>query len=259
MINSRPLVQELPTENDIDGASGARLFSFEAYAKGNSSEFPYNVVNEKIASELARLVGLPVPEILLYQHRDEWLFFSRAVTTAKSGKSKPPGTSTDVAEAIANWPGLLEETVCFDLFVCNNDRDPQRSGGNFLCDAQKQLWLIDFGNALFYRPSDKGRIEPGIPRLRSIENDLQALFDKRYGFLEHCRTWEAMQRSFERIREIPDYFIENTIARLPDQLLSGEEREFSIEFLLRRKTQMESIVRKNAHRFQQLTIPSKSH
>lgn len=256
MTNPLPILQELPSEQDIGGASGAQRFLLQAYGKKNSDEFPYNVPNEKIASELARIVGLPVPEVLLYQHRGEWMFFSRSVGTVDSGESRPPGTSSDVAKAIANWPGIIEETVCFDLFVCNNDRDPQRSGGNFLCDEQGQLWLIDYGNALFYRPSDRGRIQPGISRLQSIEADFSALFDKPYGFLESCRTWEAMQRAFERIAAIPDYFVENTISRLPNGLLTGAEQDFAVAFLNRRKGQMETIIRTNAEHFPNLVIPS---
>lgn len=254
MSELRPLVQELPTEHNIGGASGARLFSFEAYGKGNKPDFPYNVVNEKIAGDLARMVGLPVPEGLLYQHLGEWMFFSRAVVTAVSGETPPPGTARDMQKSIDNWPGIFEEMLCFDLFVCNNDRNPR----NFLCDPQKKLWLIDFGNALFYRPSDEGRIQPGIPRLRAVEADLGALFDKPYGVgvLERCRTWEAMERGFERIGRIPDYYIENTIQRLPEELLEIAERDFLIEFLARRKTQMESIVRDNAIQFPYLKIPA---
>lgn len=233
-----PLLQEMPNEQDIGGASGARLFQITAIGKGNSEDFPYNVVNEKIASELARLVGLPVPEVVLMQHRDEWMFFSRAVSTVALGQSKPPGTARDVATAIANWPGITEQMVCLDLFVCNNDRNP----GNFLCDSQKQLWLIDYGNALFYRHRPQSNIVAGIPRLEAVEKDLNALFDKPHDSLQYCKSWEAMQRGFERIAAIPDYFIEHTVSRLPRGLVSDEEAEFVTDFLCRRKTRMESIV-----------------
>lgn len=244
-------MQEVPPEQDIGGASGAQRFYLLAYGKGNSQAYPYNVPNEKTACELARAVGLPVPEILLHQNRGQWLFLSRAVGTVESGESRPPGTARDVQNAIAKSPGIIEEMVCFDLFVCNNDRNP----GNFLCDSQGQLWLIDFGNALFYRPGSNGLIQAGIPRLEAVEKDLSALFDKPYDFLDQCRDWQAMRRAFERIAGIPDYFIENTITRLPADLLTDAERDFAIKFLKRRKEQMEIIVRRNAQRLPNLTIP----
>ncbi len=251
MSNSPPLLQELPTEQDIGGASGVRRLYVLTYGKENSEQFPYNIPNEKISSELARVAGLPVPEVVLHQHRGQWLFLSRAVETVESGESRPPGTSSDVAKAIANSPGLIEEMVCFDLFVCNNDRNP----GNFLCDAEKNVWLIDFGNSLFYRPSGRGQIQAGVSRLKSVEEQLDALFDKPYSFLRECHTWDAMQRSFQRIAAIPEYFIENTINRLPRDLLTESEREFSIDFLNRRKTSMEQIVRDNSRLFPNLEIP----
>ena len=253
MSNPLPILQELPSEQEIGGASGARLFQFLAYGKGNSEDYPYNVPNEKIASELARLIGLPVPEILLMDHQNQWMFFSRSVATTESGEAKPPGTSQNVADAIANSPGIIEEMVCLDLFVCNNDRNP----GNFLCDSGGQLWLIDYGNSLFYRPSGGGKIQPGIPRLQAVEADLNALFDKPHDALKLCKTWDAMERGFERIAGIPDYFIENTINRLPRALLTDQERDFATEFLCRRKTRMERIVLDNKERFPDLVIPSR--
>lgn len=251
MASTLPILQELPPEQDIGGASGAQRFYLLAYGKGNSEKYPYNVPNEKIACDLARVAGLPVPEGLLYQHRGDWLFLSRSIGTIESGEPKPPGTARDVQNAIAKSPGFIEEMVCFDLFVCNNDRNP----GNIICDSEGQLWLIDYGNALFYRPSNKGIIQPGVPRLEAVGKDLDALFDKPYDFLDQCRDWEAMHRACERITGIPDYFIENTIGRLPRDLLLAGERDFAIRFLKQRQEQMEIIVRKNAHRFPNLTIP----
>ncbi len=252
MSEQPPLLQEIPGQQEIGGASGARLFNFRAYGKGNFGDYPYNVLNEKIASELARIVGLPVPEVLLYRHRDEWLFLSRAIGTAASGESRPPGTSRDVANAVLNQPGLIEEMVCFDLFICNNDRNP----GNLLVDAEKRFWLIDFGNALFYRPSGGGKIIPGIPRLQTIEADLEALFDKPYGnFMDSCTAWDGMRRACDRIAGIPSYFIEATIARLPADLLTDAEREYAIDFLNRRKDQMEQLIRREFKRFPRLMIP----
>jgi hypothetical protein len=188
---------------------------------------------------------------MLVKHRDKWLFLSRAVATTSLGQSAAPGTSTDVRNAIDSMPGLIEEMVCLDLFVCNNDRNP----GNFLCDDDKQLWLIDFGNALLYRPRTAVGINPGIPRLRAVEENLSALFDLPYPFLELCHSWEGMDKGCKRIASIPDYFIESTVSRLPLTVLGVAEREFLIDFLIRRKGLMESIIRQNAALFSNLTIP----
>lgn len=247
-----PILQEVADADEIGGASGARLFQFLAYGKGNSKKFPYNVVNEKIASELARVVGLPVPEVLLVEHRGEWLFLSRSVAQTKDGETKPLGTAQNVADAVNRSPGIMEEAVCFDLFVCNNDRN----GGNFLCDAYGQLWLIDYGNSLFYRPRQDPLVEMGIARLQAVDKSLNARFDKPYALFPTCKNWEAMQRGFGKIAAIPDYFIENTVDRLPTGLISEKEKEFVTEFLCKRKKNMETIVRGHAHLFVNLVVPN---
>ncbi len=135
--------------------------------------------------------------------------------------------------------------VCFDLFVGNNDRKPD----NLLADEENQVWLIDQGNALFYRPRHKAKIQSGIPRLRSIEEKLDNLFDLPHAYLDHCKTWQAIDQCCERISNIPDYFIEATIEALPDDAASREEKDFLMNFLSRRKKEVASLFEKYPHLF----------
>lgn len=180
------------------------------------------------------------------------MMFSRFVSSKNSGEVGPPGTSQEVAKIFNNRPGLLESMVCFDLFVGNNDRKPD----NLLSDEENRVWLIDQGNALFYRPRTKARIQCGIPRLRSIEENLNNLFDLSHAYLEHCKTWQAIEECCERIANIPDYFIEATIKALPDDATSPDEKDFLMEFLSRRKTEVASLFEKYPHLFP--SLPARS-
>jgi len=83
-----------------------------------------------------------------------------------------------------NHPGEIEGMICFDLFACNNDRR-RKKGGNLIVDNHDgKIWMIDHANSLFYRPRKEGNIVAGIPRLQSVQNNLNLLFDKPYDYLD---------------------------------------------------------------------------
>lgn len=182
-MNRHPLTLEIP-QDELAGASGARMFYVLTVGKRNTPEYPYSVANEKIASELGRVIGLRIPEILLYRIADDWLAFSHFIRQTESGESVPAGTAAEIAAFFQEHPAELHGMICFDLFVCNNDRKTD----NLIIGEDKKVWLIDHANALFYRPT--GAIQPGIPRLQSISSDLTAMFDKPHRFIEALDTWE---------------------------------------------------------------------
>lgn len=240
-----PLVVQLPSDFPTDGKTGGSYFHVLTYGKAHSEKYPYTVPNEKISSELGRAIGLPLPEILLYRLGDELMMFSRFVSSGDSGQVGPPGISQDVAKFFNNSPGLLERMVCLDIFICNNDRKPD----NLMADEEGRAWLIDQGAALFYRPRLSANIRAGIPRLIAVENNLDELFDKPHAYLEHCKTWQAIDECCERIANIPRYFIEATVEAMPDDAMSREEKDFLIEFLNRRKTQIAQLFPRYPHLF----------
>jgi hypothetical protein len=238
MKNRPPLVWELPPD-ELGGASGSRLFYVLTIGKRNTPEYPYCIANEKIASELGRVIGLRIPEVLLYPLADEWYGFSHFIRQTESGESIPEGTAADIADFFSMNPEELHGMLCFDLFVCNNDRKTD----NLIVSEDKKVWYIDHANALFYRPS--GDIQAGIPRLRSIEHDLVAMFDKRHHFIEALTSWQHIQMWCERISRIPSHFTRSVIENLPKAVLRHDERLYLFEFLERRKNQMRAIIEGN--------------
>ncbi len=223
------------------------MFYVLTIGKRNTSEYPYSVANEKVASELGRVIGLRIPEILLYRVADEWLAFSHFIRQTESGESVPAGTAAEIANFFQENQEELHGMICFDLFVCNNDRRTD----NLILGDDNKVWLIDHGNSLFYRPA--GAIPSGIPRLQSIRGNLAALLDKPHRFIEALTKWEHIDTWCDRISQIPAHFTQLVIESLPDGILSKEERKFLFEFLEERKDGMRSLIHENHSLFPRLT------
>ncbi|HMH43866.1 MAG TPA: hypothetical protein VK557_10315 [Pyrinomonadaceae bacterium] len=241
-LRNHPLIQELPPD-ELGGASGARAFYVYTVGKRNTPEYPYSVANEKVASELGRVIGLRIPEVLLYRDTGEWLAFSHFIARTESGETVPEGTAAEIAGFFERNPLELHGMICFDLFVCNNDRKTD----NLLVGDDQKVWLIDHANSLFYRPA--GEIRPGIARLTSVENDLKAMFDKPHRFIGALNSWEHIDTWCERFSQIPSYFIQSIIENLPEGILTETERAFLFEFLERRKNRMGAIIQENQRLF----------
>jgi hypothetical protein len=193
-MNRHPLTWEL-AQDELGGASGARLFYVLTVGKRNLAEYPYNVTNEKIASELGRVIGLRIPEVVLNHVAGDWHAFSRFVRHTESGETVPEGTAVEIRDFFGMYPTELQGMICFDLFVCNNDRKTD----NLIVGEDNKVWLIDHGNALFYRPA--GAVQAGIPRLSSIRADLSAMLDKPHHFLTALDSWEHIDKWCGRISQ----------------------------------------------------------
>ncbi|MDQ1638262.1 MAG: hypothetical protein QOF62_1601 [Pyrinomonadaceae bacterium] len=245
MRTQPPLILEVP-QDDLGGASGARRFYVLAVGKRNSEDYPYTVANEKIASELGRAIGLRIPEVVLHRLRDEYHAFAYYIIETESGETVPEGTAAEIADFYQANPADLHGMVCFDLFICNNDRKPD----NLVIGKDKKVWLIDHANSLFYRPT--GSVKPGIPRLIAVEHDLRAMFDKPHGFIKALHSWEYTDMWCARISQIPSHFIRSIIDNLPNGILNEEERGFLFEFLERRKKNMQNMIGRHRSIFAEL-------
>jgi hypothetical protein len=233
-----PLTVELPSD-ELGGASGAKYFHVLTVGKRNTPEYPYSVANEKISSELGRAIGLRVPEVLLYPVGGDWYSFSRFTRQTDSGETVPEGTAREIKGFFDDHPSDLHGMICFDLFVCNNDRKPDA----FVIGEDQKVWLIDHGNALFYRPT--GGTQPGIPRLLAVKDDLNAMLDKEHRFVGELKSWEHIDMWCDRISQIPSYFIHFVIDNLPHRILNSDERQFLYQFLEERKLSMRSLIEGN--------------
>ncbi len=235
MISRHPLTWELPSD-ELGGASGASYFYVLTIGKRDTTEYPYAVANEKIASELGRAIGLRIPEVLLYPVAGDWYSFSHFIRQTESGETEPEGTAREIATFFAENPTELQGMILFDLFICNNDRKTD----NFVIGEDQKVWLIDHANALFYRHT--GGSQHGISRLLAIKHDLSTMLDKPHRFIEALNSWEHIDMWCDRISQIPPYFIRAVVDNLPVGILNGDERDFLYDFLQERKLSMRSVI-----------------
>lgn len=245
MRNRPPSIWELPPD-PLAGSSGAAAFYALAVGKRNTADYPYTVPNEKVCSEIGRVIGLRIPEVLLYRFAGEWWVFSHFINQTDSEESPPEGTAGQIAEYFEHNPSELNGMVCFDLFVCNNDRKTD----NLVLGEDNRVWLIDHANALFYRPT--GTTAAGIPRLASLEGNLAAMLDKPHRFLEALNSWSDVDMWCERISQIPSYFIRTVIDSLPAGTIRDDERDYLVDFLEKRKRLMRAIIEDNKSFFPML-------
>jgi hypothetical protein len=122
---------------------------------------PRALVAELIAGELARALGLPVPELVLVEFDPriavaepdpEIQDLLRASAGLNVGMDfLPAALPYNELEPLA--PDLAADVVWFDGLVLNADRTPRNPN---LLHWHRSLWLIDHG-ACFFRHHDAGR------------------------------------------------------------------------------------------------------
>jgi hypothetical protein len=135
------------------------------------------LVAELASGEIARALGLPVPELVFAEldadlartEPDPEIF---ALIRASAGLNLAldylPGSVTFDPVVEAPTPDLASRIVWFDAYVTNVDRSV-RNTNMLMC--HRQLWLIDHGATLYFHHSpgwaaDRGRARDPFPLIR---------------------------------------------------------------------------------------------
>lgn len=202
----------------------------------------YELFNEAVAIELARLCGLPVLDQFFYMH-DNDLY---SVTPRIGNHKIPPPPENQLLEILSANPELSHGMVLFDLWVANNDRRPANI--QYGREAES-IYLIDFGNALLYRAQNKG-----MARLDDLEQHPENQYmepGKKYGYTELLIDPVCVDRWHERFLSIPEWMIENVVSRGNELILMGlsvvepspgaiKDRVYS--FLMKRRELLKTLV-----------------
>lgn len=135
-------------------ANDGRLYVVKFRGAGQG---PLAIVAEIVAGEIARELGLRVPEIVLMKvdasfgraERDPEI---RDLLRASTGLNAalaflPEATTFDAAAGDSADPAFASLTVWFDAFVLNVDRTSRNANILWCRDA---LWLIDHGASLYF-------------------------------------------------------------------------------------------------------------
>ncbi len=234
MIYETGLILSPMTEEE--GGKGATS-TFQMKVRGKPSRIdqksPYEVFNESVASDLARYLGLPVPDTWVFPIENEYHCIRPELVFGE-----PPPTEFEIQNALTSDKNFCCGMICCDLWVANNDR----KGDNILYDKENErFWLIDFGNSLLYRGESAG-----IKRLKEIEGDPGKLFDKEYRYSDLLENSSDLTKWINKIESVPDWMIENSVETAKKTLENSEVSDTEVpeitKFLINRKNRIKKII-----------------
>jgi len=177
------------------------------------------LVAELLAGELARALGLPVPEIVFVEVAAELARTEpdpeiqdliRASAGLNLALDYLPGSIAFDPAAERVEPGLASAVVWFDAYVTNVDRTARNT--NMLM-WHRRLWLIDHGAALYFHHAWDNYLERSRSPFKQIREHVLLPFASE---LE-----EADARLAALVT--PD-LIEELLSLIPDGWLEGETR-----------------------------------
>ena len=181
---------------------------------------PRALVAELVSGEIARALGLPVPEIVFAEldpdlARTEPDPEIHALILDSAGLNLAldylPGSVT--YDPLVDTPdaGLASRIVWFDGYVTNVDRTVRNT--NMLM-WHRRLWLIDHGATLYFHhaagwESDRGRSQEPFPMIKS------------HVLRQHARVLKTVDEAMADVL-VPSV-IEAIVAWIPDSWLTAEE------------------------------------
>src|SRR2546421_1026830 len=138
---------------------------------------PKALIAELVAGEIARALGLPVPEIVFMEldpvlGRTEPDFEIQELIKASAGLNLaldflPGALAFDVLDAYNLEPLLASSILWFDAYVTNVDRTPRNTNMLFW---HRRLMLIDHGASLYFHHVDGHYRERSRTPFTSIKN-----------------------------------------------------------------------------------------
>jgi hypothetical protein len=194
------------------------------------------LIAELVAGEIARALGLPIPEIVFVEldatlARTEPDPEIQDLIKASAGLNLAldylPGSVT--FDPLAEKPDgeLASSIVWFDGFVTNVDRTPRNAN---LLVWHRKLWLIDHGAALYFHHDWEnflGRATQNFPMI------------KDHVLLPYADRIEEMDATLSERLTLP--IMQNIVARIPDSWLgdmpfasADAHRQAYLDYLVRR-------------------------
>jgi hypothetical protein len=175
------------------------------------------LIAELVAGELARVAGLPVPEIVFVEldadlartePDPEIQHLIRASAGLNLALDYLPGSVT--FDPVVEKPDarLASAIVWFDAFVSNVDRTARNTN---LLVWHRKLWLIDHGAALYFHHNWDGYLERATDPFARIRDHVLL------PFASELREADVRMSAL-LTREV----IEPVVARIPDAWLGGD-------------------------------------
>ncbi|HEY4346825.1 MAG TPA: HipA family kinase [Gaiellaceae bacterium] len=198
---------------------------------------PKMLVAEIVAGELARALGLPVPELVLVEldpaiGRSEPDAEIQDLLLASEGTNLgldflPGSLPFSPAAGPPPDPGFAADVVWFDALVTNIDRTAQNPN---LLGWHRRIWLIDHGAALYWHHSPERQPDPHSP-FAPIANHVLLPFASSIAAADRRLAPQVTQTVVEEIiRTVPGQWLEN-----------GDPRMY-VDYLMRRLEEPRSFV-----------------
>jgi hypothetical protein len=211
---------------------------------------PKALIAELVAGEIARLAGLPVPEIVFAQlppdlARTEPDAEIQSLIAASSGLNLAldylPGSVTFDPLVFTPDSRLASAIVWFDAFVCNVDRTARNV--NMLM-WHRRLWLIDHGAALYFHHAWNNRDEHARSPFALIRDHVLL---KAAGELEEIDAEMALRLKADKIAAIVELIPDDWLADDPGFESRAQQRDAYLNFFTERLASSNVFVREAMH------------
>jgi hypothetical protein len=227
------------------GVSESQIVSIPGVAKKNCPAAPYCVANEWVCGEIGRFLGLSVPPAgVFYPPKGNDLLFA-SLDFNLTGGTLPPVNATKCAVVLPEESAGL---LLFDILIANSDRH----GRNFSVDYSSKppkMNVFDHGHAMFGKDSGEGAARLARLRDRLAISAGSRTAGNRHCLLDQVDTDVHFGRRIERIRQIPNYVIEDLCSELPGLGCTKPEAVAAEDFLKHRREKLSQIVEENKSQF----------
>ncbi|MGI4750621.1 MAG: HipA family kinase [Janthinobacterium lividum] len=208
------------------------------------------LIAELIGGEMARLLGLKVPELVFAtldpafgrteadEEIQDLLKFSVGLNLALHYLSS---AITFDATVTSVEPKLASQIVWLDCLLTNVDRTPRNT--NMLI-WHKELWLIDHGAALYFHHSWDNWKEQALRPFVQIKDHVLLPFASELDLVDHeFRAVLTAEKIQAIVALIPDEWLINE----NDAISAAEKRQVYVQFLLLRIASSEIFVKEAQH------------
>jgi hypothetical protein len=197
---------------------------------------PYDVVNEYVCGELAKLIRLPVPPSFLGRRAGDTLPYFCSPNFNLAGENAPP---IDAARAVEEQPDVCTGVLAFDIWIANSDRHDKnlayrRSG------VGRGVHVFDHSHALF-RESNSLTMHEGGLGITGADRP-----HNRHCLLDALQTAEFFPKWIRRVQGVADEYIEEVLREAVSIGLPPLLAEQGASFLKRRRDTLNDLI--NSHR-----------
>ena len=219
------------------GVSGAQYVNVSGVAKRNSEREPHIVASELIAARLGQAILLPIPPAFIVDCDGAPWFASLNFNLA--GESLPPVRGVQVVD---NFPSITAGIILFDIWIMNKDRHCRNLAYH---RASKRLQIFDHSRALMPYPNQRAFAEEHRTRLA---------IGPRHCLAPHIVDALSFSLWFERIQEVPRYYLKAVLEDAVDVGLRADNVDFFLNMLVERRDRLPQLIDDNIQTFPALQV-----